>query len=344
MTGGGAKPLGPDGSAPGPVSRSTDKREVALLLAGLITVFTVPAVLALSTVQQPRPLMPWQSDPTPLGYTWSLSLFLVPALVLGSWYARFPVGRVTRRAFWWTVGVLPAVGFLLDFLLAHKFFSFVYEEATLGIWIPVLGGETVPVEEFAFYALGFVAILLIYVWADEYWLDRYNVPDYRQTAHERGIDRVVVLHWPSLLVGGGLVLAGVAIKRLSDPSGGFPGYFAFLVATAVTPSLLLFPTALPFINWRALSLTFVIVVPLSLLWEATLAIPYQWWGYREDQMLGLFVDAWTGLPVEAVLLWMVVSYTTVIVYESMKVLVMRRAELSFREAVMGVREGDGARA
>jgi hypothetical protein len=44
-----------------------------------------------------------------------------------------------------------------------------------------------------------------------------------------------------------------------------------------------FPTARPFINWRAFSLTLFIIVLVSLIWEATLAVPYQWWGFQPAQ-------------------------------------------------------------
>lgn len=320
------------------MDKPPNKREVALVLTGLILVFTIPAVLTLLTVNEPRPTMRIEGNPTPLGYTWSLTLFLIPSLVLGLWFKQFPLGPITRKAFWWTIALLPSIGFLLDFLLAHQFFSFMYKEATLGIWIPVLGGGKVPVEEFIFYAMGFVATLLIYVWADEYWLKEYNVPDYQQLADQRGIDRVIRFHWPSLLIGAAFIVAALVFKRCcSDHPAGFPGYFTFLVCAAVLPSMLLYPTALPFVNWRALSLTFFILVLISLLWEATLAIPYQWWGYKHDQMMGLFIDAWTNLPLEAALLWMAVSYTTVIVYESIKVLVMRQANLRLRDALLGAK-------
>ena len=33
----------------------------------------------------------------------------------------------------------------------------------------------IPLEEFVFYTLGFIAILQVYIWCDEYWLKRYNV-------------------------------------------------------------------------------------------------------------------------------------------------------------------------
>ncbi len=88
---------------------------------------------------------------------------------------------------------------------------------------------------------------------------------------------------------------------------------------AFVPSAGFFRTAQPFINWRAFSFTFFFIVLVSLLWEATLAIPYGWWGYRAAAMLGLTIGAWSQLPVEAVCVWLAVSFTTVIGYEVVKI-------------------------
>jgi hypothetical protein len=51
---------------------------------------------------------------------------------------------------------------------------------------------------------------------------------------------------------------------------------------------------------------------------ATLAIPYGWWNFRDEQMLGVRITAWGQLPIEEVCLWMAVTYATVIVYETVK--------------------------
>ena len=85
------------------------------------------------------------------------------------------------------------------------------------------------------------------------------------------------------------------------------------------PSAGFFHTAQPFINWRAFSFTFFLILLISLLWEVTLGIPYGWWGYRPQTMLGLAIGAWSGLPIEAVCVWFAVSFTTVITYEVIKI-------------------------
>jgi hypothetical protein len=177
-----------------------------------------------------------------------------------------------------------------------------------------------PVEEFIFYITGFIAVLLIYLWCDEYWFAAYNVQDYRLASH--GVNRVINLHWPSLWIGVFLILLGWIYKNfgpLENP-GGFPGYFAFLVCGAVVPCVLLYDSVRNFINWRAVSFTFFMMLLISLLWEATLAIPYGWWGYHSEPMIGIFILAWTSLPIEAVMVWIAVTFTTVTVYEAVKIL------------------------
>jgi hypothetical protein len=56
-----------------------------------------------------------------------------------------------------------------------------------------------------------------------------------------------------------------------------------------------------------------------LLWEVTLALPYGWWEYRDNILIGLQIGAWSGLPIEAVCVWLAVTFTTVITYEVIKI-------------------------
>ena len=58
----------------------------AKVLLGMGAVLVVPFVLTLMTIQGPRPLVTdLAANPTPHGYTWSLTLFIVPVVVLGLW-------------------------------------------------------------------------------------------------------------------------------------------------------------------------------------------------------------------------------------------------------------------
>jgi hypothetical protein len=115
-------------------------------------------------------------------------------------------------------------------------------------------------------------------------------------------------------------LRALIYKKLFSPSpAGFPWYFTYLTVVSIVPSAGFFRTARPFINWRAFSFTFFVILLISLLWEVTLAIPFGWWGYRSDMMLGITIDAWSGLPIEAVGVWLAVSFTAVITYEVIKI-------------------------
>ena len=92
-----------------------------------------------------------------------------------------------------------------------------------------------------------------------------------------------------------------------------------LVAGGLVPSASFYRVTRRFINWRALSLTIFIMLPVSMLWEATLALPYGWWNYEHGAMMGVFIGAWADLPIEAVMVWLAVTYGTVILFEAVKI-------------------------
>jgi hypothetical protein len=188
----------------------------------------------------------------------------------------------------------------------------------------------VPVEEYVFYFTGFVAVLLLYIWLDEYWLAAYGVS---AEAKERAqFDRLLRFHPQSLVWAVVLIAAAIAYRKAFVQDPGFPGYFIFLVMGALAPSAALLPSAMPMINWRALSLTMFMVMLISLLWEATLALPYGWWGFQESSMIGVHITAWSGLPIEEVCLWIVVTFATVIVYE-----IVRRWQASGKKVWQALR-------
>jgi hypothetical protein len=306
------------------------------VVLGMLGSVIIPAIIALNTIRIPATLQVTDADPTPHGYTWSLVLFTIPIAVIAFWFLRHKRAQFSRRAFWPTILILVLLGFSLDFFFGNRFFLFPNAGATLRIGAPALGGS-VPIEEYIFYTTGFLAILLTYSWLDEFWLLAYNVPDYHGEA--RRIHRLVQFHPASLLIGLGLISAGVLYKKVLSPNPeGFPEYFAVLVAGAFIPAMGFFPAARRFINWRAFSMTVFMVVLVSLLWEATLAIPYGWWGYQPRRMLGLTVVAWAGLPVEAVCVWIAATYSTAIVFETLKL--WQASGKTARHAFLGNREGD----
>jgi hypothetical protein len=194
----------------------------------------------------------------------------------------------------------------------------------LRIIAPALGGG-VPIEEYFFYLTGFTAVLLIYIWLDEYWLAAYSVPV--DAAQRTNFDRLLRFHPASLILGLALIAGSILFRSFFVSAPGFPGYFVFLTVGALGPSALLFPSALPVINWRALGLTFFLMLLISLLWEATLALPYGWWGFQDAQMIGIYITAWSRLPIEEICVWCAVPYATAIVYE-----IIRRRQSSGKTA------------
>jgi hypothetical protein len=297
--------------------QSPSPRLSAWIVLVMLAIIAVPAGVTLHTVRVAAVAQIASKNPTPYGYTWSLLLFVVPIAVIGGWLLPSERVRISKRAFWRTIWILVPIGFGLDFFFAHIFFVYPNVGATVGIGAPALGGP-VPVEEYAFYFSGFLAILLIYVWLDDYWLAAYNVPDYGDEA--KRIPRLLRFHPSSLLVAVALIGLAILYKKLRSPfPEGFPGYFTVLVLGGLAPSMSFFHVARTFINWRAFSLTIFMILLISMFWEATLAVPYGWWGYQQRAMMGLFIGAWAGLPIEAVTVWIAVTYGTTIVYEVVKI-------------------------
>lgn len=290
-----------------------DGYRIVLVIIGILVVISG---VALNSVAEPGQLRVLSPNPTPYGYTTSLLLFFLPVAPLGWWFARHPEHRLARKAFSITILVLVPSGFVLDLNFGNLFFHFPNLEATLGFGIPAVGGP-IPVEEFMFYIGGFLAVLLCYIWADEYWLRAYKVADPKTRL--QAISPLLQFHPASVLLGLGLWAAAVFYKKqCSSQPDGFPWYFTYLVLAVIIPSAGLFRTAQPFINWRAFSFTLLFILLVSVVWEVTLAVPYGWWGYQPGAMMGLKIRAWSDLPVEAVAVWLVVTFDTVIIYEVIK--------------------------
>jgi hypothetical protein len=297
---------------------SKDSRVLIWMAAVLI----IPFALTLRTITQPRPPYPnLQANPTPHGYTWSLSLFIVPVVLLACWLGRRWESRIQNRAFWITSFIVSGSGILLDVFFGLSFFKFPNRGAVLGLcfygYSFSLGWQkTIPIEEIGFYIFGILAVLLVYVWGDEFWFRAYNVDDApRRSTRLRDL---FSFHPASAWFGTAVFLLGFFYKKFGPQPdhAGFPGYFLFLTLVALTPSVVFFPVASPFINWRAFSLGFLFILLVSLFWEATIAVPYQWWDFQPKPMLGLFINGFCRLPVEEPLLWLGVTWATVILYET----------------------------
>ena len=356
------------------------------VLAAILAVIILPVIATLYTVQEPKQIV-LVENVTPFGYTVSLLIYAVPIAAIYWWFRRTfrddgflkptahgLIRRVARDrksrlrstrsftfdyrriAYRWTLLVLISIGWFLDVVFGYAFLTFDNPDATIGILLPSFSlahrgfVSYLPVEEFAFYTLGFVVILSLYIWCDEYWLFKYNVDDYAlrpDVTNNRGLPPFIAQAQlrVSLFVSVGLIGAALLYKKFGphDAHAGFPSYFTFLVLASLFPSMLLLKSTRRFINWQACSFVVFSVLLTSLIWEVTLAAPYDWWGYKDRHMMGLFVDAWYGLPVEAVLLWVSVTFTTVMVYEAFKILnsIKGVTGATWLEALIGVGKRPG---
>ena len=312
---------------------SQSARLSSLLVVAILAMIVVPAALTLHTVHLSalNPATATTPGASPYGYTVSLLLFIIPILVIALWFLPQENIKISQKSFGWTIGLLFPLGAGLDFFFARYFFTFPNESATLGIKAPALGAP-VPIEEYVFYLTGFLCVLLLYIWLDEYWLAAYNIET--ESAQRKQFHRLLQLHPESIVLAVVLVAGAIIYKKFFSPyPAGFPGYFIFLALAALVPSSALLPSARLVINWRAFSLAAFFVLLVSLIWEATLAIPYGWWNFRDEQMLGIRITAWGDLPIEEVCLWMTVTYATVIVYETVKC--WQASGKSMRQALFG---------
>jgi hypothetical protein len=290
----------------------------------------VAGTLAIVRVRASQAPVDFTLNPSPLGYTFSLALFIVPCAVFGVWLWRSPRTAEQRRAFLFTMILLVPLGFMLDLFFGRLFLKFPNLKATVGILVPgydlrsgwsgLFGpgwSPTLPIEEFAFYVLGFVAMLLAYVWADRILFYANKVDDQQRTPRVFRGWKATLSFWLAV----GALLFGVAwLIRRSIPSesgNAFPGYFLFLLVVSIIPSLFCSRVAFQFINWRAFALAWLFILGISQFWEASLGIPYGWWAYEPDQMIGIFLKPYCDLPIEAVLVWTLVAWTTTIIYETM---------------------------
>jgi hypothetical protein len=256
-----------------------------------------------------------------LTYFTSLVLWGIPILYLWPVFNTITADGTGRRrkALRWTAGTIVVLGIVLDFVLGFLTLRFpgCNEPADVApyVWcLPAVGGR-IPVEELLFYAMGPVAIVLVYACADERWLSCYN-------PKEDLLDLKLIQVSPRLMI----VAAGAALTALVlwRVNGNFPTYFTFLAAGAVLPAMFLYRAIGKLTNWPAFAVTTLYVIVTSLVWEVTLAIPRQWWGYEPSGMIGLTIAAWSRgdaiFPVEAAVVWLFAPFSSILTYEFAKAL------------------------
>lgn len=302
------------------------------IIVGMLLCVAVPAALTLATIRVPVPEMHLPGNPSPLGYTVSLLLFLVPVAIISRWH--LSTGNdFDRRAFLWSAVVMAGIGAALDVLFGYAFFEFPNAGATLGLRLPAWSWSAMafvpdylPVEEFAFYILGAIFMACTYLWAGENWVSAYGRTDYHEAA--RAHPCLIQLSPTAVGVWLVIVAGGLAYRALNG--GGVPGYFVFVMVGGALPTVVLIRTVKEFVNWHAMAFAFFSLILVSIIWEASLAVPYQWWNYRHGEMLGIFIHGWGDLPIEAVMVWTIGVWDAVLIYECFRIVFRMDRKISHR--------------
>ena len=256
-----------------------------------------------------------------LTYFTSLTLWGIPIFYLWPVFIAITAGGTgrRRRALRWTAGTIVVLGIVLDFVLGYKTLRFPGCSQPSGVspyvWCLPAVRARIPIEELLFYAMGPVAMVLVYACADELWLSRYNPRDDLLDL------KLIQLSPPLMATAAGAALMALVLWRVN---GNFPTYFVFLSAGAILPAMFLYRAVGNLTNWPAFAVTTLYVIVTSLIWEVTLAIPRQWWGYEPSGMIGLTIAAWSRgdaiFPVEAVAVWLFAPLSSILTYEFAKAL------------------------
>ena len=289
----------------------------------MVAAVMIPFAITLSTVHDPSLPPDYSANPTPYGYTWSLSIFWVPILIFHVWFSRHPEFRVDRQAYWFVVAAIFVLGTVLDIGFGYHFFYFPNTGAVSGIYIPAFDWGNfawvpryLPIEEFGFYLLGGIFIVTLYLWGVVYWFKRYSHDDHGAVC--RCLRKLGGFHGRLLAAGIGLIVLALIVKKLGPHPEGFPGYFTFIVLLGLLPAVFLMRTLQYLINWRALMFMVFVLLAMSIVYEATLGVPYGWWKYKTDQMIGILIGAWSYLPIEAVIIWLIIGFVAVLLFEGFR--------------------------
>lgn len=246
-------------------------------------------------------------------YTWSLTIFAVPATLLLFWLLLSPEPRrsTNTRSITVSLVILVPLALVLDLLLGDEFFLFRNREAVMGVYLPALDlfrvdhTGAIPIEELLFFVCGFLFILLVYTWSDQSLFVSREQP--------RRTWPLACSLLPALVPLCGVILWIAALLGALIPA---PGYLIYLLVVPSGVAAALLPRVAHRTNWPAFTFTAATVFWISIVWEVGLAVPQGWWGYRPEAMVGVFIG--TDLPVEAALVWVLAPLTSVLVLEAVR--------------------------
>ena len=272
-------------------------------------------------------------------YFSSLLFWLVPIVLLLPrflWMTDEGAKR-RRRAFWLTTLYVFIAGTILDLVLGSYVLDFSKNDALYLFRMPF--GQRIPIEEFLFYLLGGMTIVLVYFWADEFWMRAYHVRDRRWNDEVFGDSfKLLDVSGPAIAWAVALFLLGVIIQwRFTGQILPLTWYYNFLLLVAIGPAILFYRKLKHFVNWRAFSFTSLYVLLTSCIWEVALGLPRDWWFYKAPNgVLGWNIAAFGTkhpYPVEALLVWLAVTFDAVLAFEFFKGVTHDRR--SAKETVLG---------
>ena len=228
------------------------------------------------------------------------------------------------------------VGVLLDVALGERLFTFHNSGATLEVFVPGLNGAQLPVEEFVFYVTSCTFVLSLYLVSDCF-LFRVLFKPFPPGSLLPSVAGVMAAVTPLVLL---LLLVSYCCRAvLSGDWLGLPEYMWFITAFGFGPAAASYPFACHSVNRQALAFTTVTTLLISVIWEVTLGVPYEWWGYHPQRMMGIFIKPWHNLPVEAVVVWFMVSFAVVLSYEALHTLRAQGPSSRCRAALIGMPPG-----
>ena len=331
------------------VTRSEGYRDYLRALS-FIAVWVAAVLYAVWMIESPRVGDIWKQPEysSRLGYTHSLALLYLPLTFLLGWYYRSRDVLQLRglmRALLRIVAVTAGGWILLDIFFANLFFTFPDARAHLQLTL-VPGykwtGEcnviwtlwrfpdcyfprSIPLEEFVFYLGGAALLTMMYMWASEDFYSAYTMPREEYTEQAKQVGPLVEWNWKLIVIGVATLAVGIMIKKWGwwhDYHEGWPTYLLAELIIVFVPLSALYTRVHRFTNPHAFIFVMLLHIHVSLLWEATLAVPHGWWNYQPAAMMGLFVAPWSFLAIEAPGLWLSVGWATLFIYETMKIKVV----------------------
>jgi hypothetical protein len=340
-----------DGAAPGRAASGETEGWKKILLFLIVWGTAVMGALSFVSVSNLHDPRIWKKPGYPLefGYTLSLILLYLPLVVLLWWYIEErrsdPDDQLKSlfRAVLYNTVFTSVVFVLFDIVFANLLFDFPDPNSVVGHkWLRLLSyvpgykwdasscstlwtlyrfscySLSIPVEEVLFYLGGAAVLRGMYIWASEDFLSRYTVPPAEYERQAKACNRLIKWNWRLALVAVAIVIVGFALKRISHGNG-IPTYLILQVFLVFVPLVFLYTKVSPFVNTRAFLLVMILQVLVSVIWEATLALPYGWWNYKPDGMTGRQIFPWSDLPVEACFFWISVGWSAMFIHEATKI-------------------------